>query len=278
MRRARLLGGGMAALLAAMLASGCGRITGRPGEAGGGGDAVPASLPTSPPPASKSAATPMKAPAFPYAVTYAGDIPCADCPLIHMTLTLFPDATFRLRRDYRGAVAAGREAFVDLGRRVAAGSGSTGAAAAGGDDSLLVLQGSDDQPLRLRALQPDRLRLLDQDGREIVSPLNYDLTLQPSVDRIPGPMRLRGLYTSMADAAVFEECVTGKKFPVLPVGAGRALQSAYLAARHAPGKPVLVRLEGQFVERAPEPGQPVREHLIVERPGAVGPGTTCAGR
>jgi copper homeostasis protein (lipoprotein) len=269
MRRTRLLEGGMAALLAAMIASGCGRITGRPGGAEAGGDAVPASLPTSPPQASKSAATTMKAPAFPYAVTYAGDIPCADCPLIHMTLTLFPDATFRLRRDYRGAVAAGREAFVDLGRRVVATEG---------DESLLVLQGSDDQPLRLRALQPDRLRLLDPDGREIASPLNYDLTLQPSVDRIQGPMRLRGLYTSMADAAVFEECVTGKKFPVLPVGAGRALQSAYLAARHAPGKPVLIRLEGQFVERAPEPGQPVREHLIVERPGAVGPGTTCAGR
>jgi copper homeostasis protein (lipoprotein) len=250
------------------LVVGCGkRSTGPEGEAGAGGDAVPASLPTSPPPASKAAATPMKAPAFPYAVTYAGDIPCADCALIHLTLTLFPDDTFRLRREYRGAGAAGRSAFVDLGRHIA-----------GADESALVLQGSEATPLHLKALQPDRLRLVDQEGRDIASPFNHDLTLQPSVDRIPGPMRLRGLYTSMADAAVFEECVTGKKYPVLPVGAGRALESAYLAAKHAPGKPVLVQIEGQFVERAPEPGQPVREHLIVERPGAIGPGTTCAGR
>jgi copper homeostasis protein (lipoprotein) len=232
---------------------------------------VPASLPTSPPPASKAAATPMKAPAFPYAVTYGGDIPCADCAFIHMTLTLFPDGTFRLRREYHGAAAAaaGREAFVDLGRR---------GAAPPADESLLVLQGSEGTPLHLKALQPDRLRLLGPEGRDIASPFNHDLTLQPSVDLIPGPMRLRGLYTYMADAAVFEECVTGKKYPVLPVGAGGALQSAYLAAKHAPGKPVLMQIEGQFVERAPEPGQPVREHLIVERPGAVGPGSICAGR
>jgi uncharacterized lipoprotein NlpE involved in copper resistance len=209
----------------------------------------------------------MKAPAFPYAVTYAGDIPCADCALVHVTLTLFPDQTYRLRREPRGA-AAGRDPFVDLGRRVAGVP----------EDSLLVLQGSEDQPLRFEALKPDRLRVLDPEGREIASPYNYDLTLQPSVDRISGPMRLRGLYTSRADAAGFEECVTGKTFPVLPVGAGRALESAYLAAQHAPGKPLFVRLEGQLVERAPEPGQPVREHLIVDRPGAVGPGTTCAGR
>jgi uncharacterized lipoprotein NlpE involved in copper resistance len=251
-------------LLAAGIGSGCGR---RVAEA----DAVPPAAPKSPPPASKAAATPMKAPVIPYAVTYAGDIPCADCALIHLTLTLFPDGTFRLRREYRGTagVAPGRDAFIDLGRRVPP--------AGGADDSLLVIQGSEEKPLRLRALQPDRLRLLDQEGREIASPFNNDLTLQPSVDRIAGPMKLRGLYTDMADAPVFEECVTGKKFPVLPVGGGRALESAYLAAKHAPGKPLLVRLQGQLVERAPEPGQPVREHLIVDRTEAVGPGATCAG-
>jgi uncharacterized lipoprotein NlpE involved in copper resistance len=246
------------ALSAAGLASGCGRPA---AEA----DAAPVAAPQTPPPASKAAATPMKAPALPYAVTYAGDIPCADCALVHLTLTLFPDGTFRLRREYRGG-AAGREPFVDLGRRLAA------------DESLLVLQGNDEKPLRLKALEPDRLRLLDQEGREIASPFNQDLTLVPSVDLIAGPMALRGLYTDMADAPVFEECVTGKKFPVLPVGAGRALQTAYHAAKPARGKPLIVRLEGQFVERAPEPGQPVREHLIVERSGPVGPGTTCAGR
>ena len=260
------------ACLLAALASGC---RWHHGDSAEGSPEAPPSVPTAPPPAPKGAATPMKAPSFPYAVTYAGDIPCADCALIHLTLTLFPDDTYRLRREYRGAAAAGREASIDLGRRVTGGASSAGAAV---DDSRLVLQGSDGPPLRLEALQPDRLRLLDQDGREIASPFNYDLTLQPSVDRIPGPMRLRGLYTYRADAAVFEECVTGKKFPVLPVGAGQALESAYLAAKHAPGKPILVRLEGQFVERAPEPGQPVREHLIVERPGAIGPGATCASR
>lgn len=44
-----------------------------------------------------------------------------------------------------------------------------------------------------------------------------------------GPMRLRGLYCYMADAASFQECLSGRHWPVLIEGEHIALERAYLA-------------------------------------------------
>jgi hypothetical protein len=45
--------------------------------------------------------------------------------------------------------------------------------------------------------------------------------------------------------------------------------------RHQPGESILVAFKGRFVQRMPEPGLPVREHLIVEQFGRILPGKTC---
>lgn len=209
-------------------------------------------------------ATPVDAPEVPYPTTYAGDVPCADCPGQRLTVTFFPDGSWRLRRTFK-SVEKGRDRSVyEIGVREKP----------EGDKSRITLRGAGD-PLQLRAVAGDRLQLLDRQGNVIASKSNDLLALQATVDTIAGPVPLRGLYTYMADAATFKECLTGKTMPILPVAGSSALQSAYLAARHKPGDPVFASLTGLFVDRSPEPGSPVREHLIVTQYERIAPGETC---
>ncbi|HYV19675.1 MAG TPA: copper resistance protein NlpE N-terminal domain-containing protein [Verrucomicrobiae bacterium] len=216
------------------------------------------------PPAPPVPATPVDAPGVPYATTYAGEIPCADCPSQRLTLTLFPDGSWRLRRTYKSVEKGQDRSVYEIGRREASDT----------DRSRLILQGLGDA-LQLRFVAGDRLQLLDRNGQPIASKANDLLALQSTVDTIAGPLPLRGLYTYKADAASFQECLTGKTLPILPVAAGTALQSAYLAARHKPGAPVFASLTGAFVDRSPEPGAPVREHLIVTQVERLAPGEAC---
>lgn len=199
-------------------------------------------------------------------VSYRGDIPCADCPGQQLTLTLFPDFTYRLRRIYREA-EAGRDAIVH----------ETGRWARAQDDGAnrLRLAGDGNAPLYLRITGADALHLLDTAGREIESPLNYRLQRLPQADRIPGPMVLRGLYRYMADAATLQECRSDKHYPVLITRDHLALERAYLAAQTAPGMPLLAVIEGRFVLQPPEPGLAPRDHLIVERFLTLRPDATC---
>jgi uncharacterized lipoprotein NlpE involved in copper resistance len=90
-----------------------------------------------------------------------------------------------------------------------------------------------------------------------------------------GPMHLTGMYTYMADAAVLEECQSGRRFPVLLEADHLAVETAYLAQRSGPGEPLFLSFTGRFVDHAPEPGLAPRPHVIVERFGAFSPGRTC---
>jgi hypothetical protein len=66
-----------------------------------------------------------------------------------------------------------------------------------------------------------------------------------------------------ADAANLTECQTGRCLPIVIDGGHLVLERAYLAARHQAGEEMLIIISGRFVERAPEPGLPLREHLLV---------------
>lgn len=98
----------------------------------------------------------------------------------------------------------------------------------------------------------------------------------PRAEHPAGPAKLRGMFLYMADAAVFTECHTRQGYPVAPESMNAEIERAYLAARTAPGAPVLASLEGRFVTRSPEPGAPEREHLVIVEFGRFWPGETCA--
>jgi copper homeostasis protein (lipoprotein) len=88
---------------------------------------------------------------------------------------------------------------------------------------------------------------------------------------------LRGLYAYMADAASFNDCRTGKRYPVSLEAAHIDVEQAYLAlTRDNPGAPLLVSLHGRFEARVSDPAVGPREHLIVERFERFWPRETCA--
>ncbi len=149
--------------------------------------------------------------------TYTGEIPCADCSGQRLVLTLFPDDTFRLRQTYVGVAGGKDEDRYDLGRW----------ARAQDDGDRLRLKGGIEAPRLFRFVDKDRLRRLDNEGQDIRSKLNYDLVQQADVDSVAGPMLLRGLYAYMADAATFNECLTGTRYPVSIEAAHIDIERAY---------------------------------------------------
>jgi copper homeostasis protein (lipoprotein) len=89
---------------------------------------------------------------------------------------------------------------------------------------------------------------------------------------------LRGLYVYMADAALFTECETGKRYPVAFEGDSGVLERAYLEARRQPGDELLISLEGRFAERPAMEGGGTVTSLVVDRFIGVWPGETCGAR
>jgi len=198
-------------------------------------------------------------------VSYAGTLPCADCAGQDMVLTLFADGSFRWRTHYLG-VPPGRQAvFYDIGRW-------------GRDEAgRIVLRGGREAPVWFAPVSGGALRLLDAQGRPIVSTLNYTLQRQAEVNPLLGSLRLRGMYKHVASAAMLTECRTGLRWPVWIEGQHLALERAYLAHRaQGGGEWVLVSLNGAFVQREPEPGLPSREFIRVEAFEKLWPRETCA--
>jgi copper homeostasis protein (lipoprotein) len=199
--------------------------------------------------------------------TFAGELPCADCSGQRLVLTLFADHTFRLRRTYMGVKDGRDEDFYELGRW----------AYTRKDGGRLELRGGTESVHRLSVLSAERLGMLDRAGNEIRSDLNYEIERLSEIDPVPGPMRLRGMYAYMADAAIFNECLTGRRFPVSIEAAHIDVERAYMAlTKDNPGSPLLVSLTGRFAKRQPDPGVAPREHLVVEQFDRILPGETCA--
>lgn len=209
------------------------------------------------------------APAFQHAaalenVTYAGTLPCADCGGQQIVLTLFADQTFRMRTRYLGVRSADTSEINDLGRW-------------GSPDAVtLELQGGRDGPLRFSRQPGDALRMLDALGLPIVSVLNYELARQAHIDRLDGPVRLRGMYLITAETPSLTECLTGNRWPVLPKGEHLAMKQAYLAQRGQLDKPVLAVMTASFDWRKPETGGPSVESLHIEAFERLWSSETCA--
>lgn len=189
--------------------------------------------------------------------SFAGVLPCADCPGIRHHLDLWPGGGYALRRDYidRGRVedVLGRW-HVDPAR------------------NALVLTGDD--RIEWQILGNGHLRLLDRDGNPILSDLPYGLepgALAPFDLALP----MTGEFVHFADAALFTECMTGQRFPVVMEAEYLALERAYLEDRAAPMAPLLARIDGRIAEAEQMEGPP-RRSVTVERLHHVTPGGACA--
>jgi len=199
----------------------------------------------------------------PLPASFAGRIPCADCPGILYRLNLFPDQTFFSRMTYEERDVV----HDDIGRW-----------SLRGDSAILELSGEGERPTLLRIVDRDALRLLDATGREIASGLDYTLRRTERFERIEPRLTMRGLYRYMADAALFTECRTGLRLPVAQEADNVALERGYLAVRREPGEDVLVTIEGRIALRPGMEGDALLPHLVPDRFIAASPGESCDTR
>lgn len=196
--------------------------------------------------------------------TFRGTLPCADCEGIRHHLDLWPGQFYHMRREWlgRGEEPLRRD---EIGRWYA--DPVRGA---------IVLHGASEMPLFWQVKGPDRLRQMDMAGNPILSGLDLDLTSDGSLEPSDlASLFLLGRMTYMADAALFEECFSGIRYPIAQGGDYLALERAYLEAAASPGAPVMVHVEGGL---APQPVMegPPRTSLTVDRFIAIRPDDACA--
>ena len=192
--------------------------------------------------------------------TFAGDLPCADCPGIHYQIDLLPNGVFYQRMIYQD-----RSLQVD----------SVGRWVMSGEPKKLVLRDGGLQPERFAVINSNRLRMLDGEGNQIHSGLNYDLDRVPHPRPIEPRLELNGLYRYMADAGRFEECVTGLNLPVAQEASNADLESAYGRARKEPGQALAARVEATLIPRPRMEGEGMESALVVHRIIKLGPGDKC---
>jgi copper homeostasis protein (lipoprotein) len=194
--------------------------------------------------------------------SYSGILPCASCSGIRYTLNLWPDKAFFLRLTYLGKGQGEGDSFYDIGKW-------------GIDGEILTLMGGKDAPYMFAIKDADTLRKLDAEGKEIQSKLNYDLTRSKSFEPLEPKLPMCGLYSYMADAGLFQECLTGWRLPIAQSGDNAALEAAYSKFIREPGEILLVNLEGTIAVCPKIEGEGTQPTLIVEHFGQIWPGETC---
>ncbi|MBP1731994.1 MAG: Heat shock protein [Deltaproteobacteria bacterium] len=197
--------------------------------------------------------------------SFVGDLPCADCEGIRYALNLFQDKSYFLSTTY-------------LGKGDDATSYDIGSWTLSSDRRILVLKGGREAPLMFGIKEASALRMLDLEGREIKSSLNYDLKRSARFERIEPRLAMRGMYRYMADAGRFAECLTGQSWPVAKERENATLERAYTSARAQPGEELMVSIEGRVAMRPRMEGGGVQPTLVVERFTGVWPGETCGVR
>jgi uncharacterized lipoprotein NlpE involved in copper resistance/heat shock protein HslJ len=191
--------------------------------------------------------------------SFSGRLPCADCEAIAAHLDLWPDGVFLLRREPVGK--PGRDDDRGRWRK---------------DPSrpVILLYGGREAPLQFEIAGPDALRPLDVRGAPLgpAHELRSDGALRPAELEL----RLHGMFRYFADSARFEDCLTGRNFPVAMEGDYLALERAYMAAkRPAPGAPIMASFEGALALRPPMEGPRPVQTILVRRFIGVFPGQTC---
>jgi copper homeostasis protein (lipoprotein) len=194
---------------------------------------------------------------------YAGDLPCASCPGVRHVLDLRADGTYAYRMTYLGRGTGGNgESFDDIGRWHR-------------EADRLTLRGGREAPEFFAVKGADAIEKLDLEGAPIESALNYTLRRVVPPELLEPELHMRGMYRYMADAALFEECITGWRLPVSMEADNVALERGYAEARGTPGEPILVNLIGRVAYRPAMEGDGLVRSLVPVRFVNAWPGQSC---
>ena len=193
--------------------------------------------------------------------TYFGVIPCADCEGIEMQINLLDDFTYMLKQVYldkeeKGHITLGKWGFVD-------------------STQILTLKNIDRSPKKYVLTSSEKMEMLNIHGKRIESDLNYTLTKKENLEPITEAFPMKGMFTYMADAAMFVECSSHKKYPVAMEKDFISLEQEYLSNIEEPGKAMLVTLKGSLVPRTKMDGEGEILSLVVEKFDKVWPRMDC---
>jgi copper homeostasis protein (lipoprotein) len=190
--------------------------------------------------------------------TFAGTIPCADCPGIRYQLNLMPDDTFMLRMTYTGKAP---ETTRD----------EVGSWVLSSDRRALAIKG-DQGPARFFAIRDGgTLRMLDGASQPIASTLPHDLHRSAAFEPLAFKGTVRGVYRASAAGRTFTPCVSGRTWTVAAGDADARLAAAYGTAGRKPGDALLLDAGGHLQS-------PGSNTFVIDDPGVARAGVRCEAR
>lgn len=193
--------------------------------------------------------------------TFSGRIPCADCEGIIYTIKFRPDSTYLSEMRYLGAEDGKDGYYYETGKwKVLQGK--------------LILFSAGRQQGQYRIVNRSRLRMLDADGKEIKTGLNYDIRRTYRNFNPKRPFSLTGMYSYYADAAVFTDCNTGVTYPVAEMPQNAEVQSSYLSLRKVSNEKLMLKIKGYISFGSNMEGKRKEQVFIAEFEGFE-PGKDC---
>ncbi len=139
----------------------------------------------------------------------------------------------------------------------------------------LILSGDREGKDFFAVLDSKTIEKLTSEGVQINSTLNFKLEDSRTAKTIEPRVFMHGMYQYTADEAIFRECLTGFKLPVVFEGDHAALERAYLGSHIEPGSPLKVHLDGSIVQRQVTDGTGTKAHLLVDHFIKTIPRETC---
>lgn len=195
---------------------------------------------------------------------FEGTLPCQDCPGIRYQLLLRPDSVYFLRRSYLGADIIDQDDigrwYLDTGRR------------------LVRLRGSGEDLPDLRVVSTDTLRPVSGEAAHAMSDSTAALVRREESATFEPKLRMRGMFTYMADAALFRECASEWRIPVAMEAEYQNLERAYSESVLEPGSPLLAEVDGRITTRPAVDREGFEDVLVVERFEGLWPGETCGAQ
>lgn len=205
---------------------------------------------------------------LPLPSTYTADISCLNCASTKVFLTLRPDSLYFLRISTTSAESGAEEVKSEIGswKYVAA-------------ESTILLASYDNVARALLITPTNNLRVTKVSGGIIPPDVDYDLARD---DTNPGyndndVARVQGMYSYMADAGMFTECLTGVGFPVATEGENAGFEQVYLNTPHGQGDPLLVTLDARLVTRIKMGGIGYEEAVVPVHFVNIRPDIDCTG-
>ncbi|WP_321777774.1 META domain-containing protein [Sulfurimonas sp.] len=103
------------------------------------------------------------------------------------------------------------------------------------------------------------------DKKTISSELNHKLEISLTAKTLEPRVLLSGMYSYMADSGIFQECITGIKFPVVFEDENIALERAYLKNISIAGEKIKVHLDAQISSRKKVDSNDKIDNIIVKK-------------